>query len=124
MTDKQNEIEADPLFTSPTAKLVIFRDNQAHENKKRAVSIRKMIKNYTETGKTNTRLLLNHIIIIQNDMGVQKTVYALRSFMEDDESIIVLNTCLLFLEYIDESDAPFNTKLKELLIEDVLDGNR
>ena len=121
----------DPIFTSPTATITYFRDTQAQDNKKRAVSIRKMLKNYMEKGKTNTRLLLNHVIIIQNDLGAKKTVYALRSFIGDDDIIAALNTCFIFLDYIepfviDEGNKipiAINETLHELLIEDVFDAD-
>jgi len=129
---KDNNDSVDPNFTSPTATLTYFRDTQAQDNKKRAVSIRKMLKNYMDTGKTNTRLLLNHIIIIQNDLGVKKTVFALRSFIGDDEINTALNTCFIFLNYINSyvvdvkgNKIPIavNEDLSNLLREDVYDAD-
>ena len=95
----------DPLdnhFARPDSKFAPPPE-QVESTKRRCVSVKKMLKNYTKKKKTNYRLLLNHIIIIQNTLGVPKSIYILRS-TTDAAEIPYLNSFLYHLKYIEYSD--------------------
>ena len=112
------EIEDDNIRTLFTREYNSFPldDDMLIEDMKRAVSIRKMIKNYKSRKKTNYRLLLNHIIIIQNSLGVQKTVYILRSILNSSE-IIYLDAFLYFLKYIEYNEEISYDLLRKIRVE-------
>lgn len=123
MTKEKDQEDKLGLFDSDS-KISIIRESNASENKTRASSIRKMLRNHNRKKTTNYKLLINHIIIIQNDIGVSKTVSALKSFMDTEEEIRSLETLFEFLSYIDsdeikERDLHLLIKLKQ----DLFDAN-
>ena len=90
------------------SEFVIERQENIEENNKRISSVKKMIKNYVKSKKTNYRLLLNHIIIIQNDLGASKCVYVLEKEFSKKIEISFLNSFLYFLKYVEYCDIQEN----------------
>ena len=90
------------------SEFVIEKKENIEENNKRISSVKKMIKNYVKSKKTNYRLLLNHIIIIQNDLGASKCSYVLEKEFSKKIEISYLNSFLYFLKYVEYTNVQHN----------------
>lgn len=115
--DPNEEItdDIDFLFSRENLNIMIEPD-QIEDNKRRAISIRKMIKNYSSRKKTNYRLLLNHIIIIQNSLGVPKTIQTL-SYLFNSKENYYLNSFFYFLKYIEYNENMCYDLFKDIQME-------
>lgn len=65
--------------------------------------IKRLLNKYADKGELRERLILNHIIFLSNVFGFEATVRMLRFKMGPDHQTVI-NTFLLYLEYVDESD--------------------
>ena len=72
-----------------------------YEDIRRFRYLKRLLKRYHNTGELRERLILNHLIILNNVFGVENAIKMLQ-FKIDDEYWPVVKTCLLYLEYIDE----------------------
>ena len=72
-----------------------------YEDIRRFRYLKRLLKRYHNTGELRERLILNHLIILNNVFGVENAIRMLQ-FKIDDEYWPVVKTCLLYLEYIDE----------------------
>ena len=72
-----------------------------YEDIRRFRYLKRLLKRYYNTGELRERLILNHLIILNNVFGVENAVRMLQ-YKIDDEYWPVLKTSLLYLEYIDE----------------------
>ena len=72
-----------------------------YEDIRRFRYLKRLLKRYYNTGELRERLILNHLIILNNVFGVENAVRMLQ-YKIDDEYWPVVKTCLLYLEYIDE----------------------
>jgi hypothetical protein len=72
-----------------------------YEDLRRFRYLKRLLKRYHNTGELRERLILNHLIILNNVFGVENAIRMLQ-FKIDDEYWPVVKTCLLYLEYIDE----------------------
>ena len=72
-----------------------------YEDIRRFRYLKRLLKRYHNTGELRERLILNHLIILNNVFGVENAVRMLQ-YKIDDEYWPVVKTCLLYLEYIDE----------------------
>ena len=72
-----------------------------YEDIRRFRYLKRILKRYYNTGELRERLILNHLIILNNVFGVENAVRMFQ-YKIDDEYWPVLKTSLLYLEYIDE----------------------
>ena len=72
-----------------------------YEDIRRFRYLKRLLKRYHNTGELRERLILNHLIILNNVFGVENAIRMLQ-FKIDDEYWPVVKTCLLYLKYIDE----------------------
>ena len=61
----------------------------------------RLLKRYHKNGELRERLILNHLIVLNNLFGVENTTRMLEYKLEK-EYWPVLKTCLLYLGYIEE----------------------
>ena len=73
-----------------------------YEDIRRFRYLKRLLKRYHNSGELRERLILNHLIILNNVFGVENAVRMLQ-YKIDDEYWPVLKTSLLYLEYVDES---------------------
>ena len=74
---------------------------ELYEDIRRFRYLKRLLKRYHNTGELRERLILNHLIILNNVFGVENAIRMLQ-YKIDDEYWPVVKTCLLYLEYIDE----------------------
>ena len=72
-----------------------------YEDIRRFRYLKRLLRRYYNSGELRERLILNHLIILNNVFGVENAVRMLQ-YKIDDEYWPVLKTSLLYLEYIDE----------------------
>ena len=90
-----------------------------YEDIRRFRYLKRLLKRYHNTGELRERLILNHLIILNNVFGVENAIRMLQ-FKIDDEYWPVVKTCLLYLEYVDDSwelDIPLDQKVTNRLRE-------
>jgi hypothetical protein len=75
--------------------------------------IKRLINKYTEKNELRERLILNHIIFLSNVFGVEATVTML-TFKVEKENHKVLNSFLIFLDYIKKNVEHDDELLKEI----------
>ena len=63
--------------------------------------LKRLLKRYHKNGELRERLILNHLIVLNNLFGVENTTRMLEYKLEK-EYWPVLKTCLLYLGYIEE----------------------
>ena len=73
-----------------------------YEDIRRFRYLKRLLRRYYNSGELRERLILNHLIILNNVFGVENAVRMLQ-YKIDDEYWPVLKTSLLYLEYVDES---------------------
>ena len=71
-----------------------------YEDIRRFRYLKRLLKRYYRNGELRERLILNHLIVLNNLFGVENTIRMLQYKIEL-RYWSVLKTCLLFLEYID-----------------------
>jgi len=87
------------------------------EDLKRINYLKRLFKKHSTTGILKERLIMNHIIVLQNVFGPE-AVKVLLFFKIGQEHWSVLKTFLIFLNYITESEMTqisTNVKLMETL---------
>ena len=72
------------------------------EDVKRFKYLKRLFRRYERTEVLNDRLILNHLIVLNNLFGVENTTRMLE-FKLEEEFWPILKTCLLYLGYIDET---------------------
>jgi hypothetical protein len=73
--------------------------DEFYSDLKRFKYLKKLLNRYQETGVFSERLVLNHIIILQNLFGV-KALKHLLEYKIEKEHWSAIKSCLLFLNYI------------------------
>jgi len=84
---------------------------------KRIRYIKRLIKKYVDRGELRERLILNHIIFLSNNFGIDGTTVMLR-YKVGKEHEKILNSFLIFLNYCDilvDYDEDLLLKLRELV---------
>ena len=90
-----------------------------YEDIRRFRYLKRLLKRYYRNGELRERLILNHLIVLNNLFGVENTIRMLQYKIEL-RYWSVLKTCLLFLEYIDEGfevEIPIDMKIAQILRE-------
>jgi len=72
--------------------------------------IKRLINKYAEKDELRERLILNHIIFLSNVFGVEATVNMLR-FKMGDKNKHILNSFLIFLGYITNTEVLYDDQL-------------
>ena len=72
-----------------------------YEDIRRFRYLKRLLKRYYRNGELRERLILNHLIVLNNLFGVENAIRMLQ-FKIEGRYWPVLKTCLLFLGYIDE----------------------
>ena len=85
---------------------LIISDEEILEDIAHVKFIRRLIKNYFTKKVINDRLIVNHIIILNNVFDTKFMVELLFHQIQDYEMRVVLKTFLLFLGYVKESYRP------------------
>ena len=73
-----------------------------YEDIRRFRYLKRLLRRYQKTGELRERLILNHLIVLNNLFGVENTTRMLE-FKLEEEFWTILKTCLLYLGYIDET---------------------
>lgn len=97
---------------------VLISEKEVHEDLDRIKFIRRIIKNYFTKSKVNIRLLVNHIIVLNNVFETEYIRELLFFFITDTEDREVLKTILLYvglihLDYL--PDLKINQDIMEML---------
>ena len=91
----------------------------AREDIRRFRYLKRLLRRYYNSGELRERLILNHLIILNNVFGVENAIRMLQ-YKIDDEYWPVVKTCLLYLGYIDEGwkqDIPLDQEVTKRLRE-------
>ena len=72
-----------------------------YEDIRRFRYLKRLLKRYYNNGELRERLILNHLIVLNNLFGVENAIRMLE-FKLDEAYWPVLKTCLLYLGYVDE----------------------
>lgn len=73
--------------------------DEFYSDLKRFKYLKKLLNRYQESGVFNERLILNHIIVLQNLFGIDALKHMLEYKIER-EHWSAIKSCLLFLKYI------------------------
>ena len=90
-----------------------------YEDMRRFRYLKRLLKRYYNNGELRERLILNHLIVLNNLFGVENAIRML-AFKLDKDYWPVLKTCLLYLGYGDESwrqDIPLDKSVIEKMRE-------
>ena len=72
-----------------------------YEDIRRFRYLKRLLKRYYNNGELRERLILNHLIVLNNLFGVENAIRMLE-FKLDKDYWPVLKTCFLYLGYVDE----------------------
>ena len=109
MTNSQIKIDKenyDFLVHENYTNNLISSDEEIYEDLAHVKFVRRLIKNYFTKGVINDRLIVNHIIILNNVFKTHFVVELLFYHIDDDNMRVVLKTFLLFLGYVKEDFCP------------------
>jgi|TARA_R110001583_G_scaffold7727_4_gene38077 hypothetical protein len=97
--------------------------DEFNEDLNRVKYIKRLLRKYIKTGILRERLILNHLIILQNVFGPKVTSRVL-FFKVDDELYSELKTFLVYLKYLPDSipevnleEIPLDNKIVSVLRE-------
>jgi len=90
-----------------------------YEDIRRFRYLKRLLKRYYKNGELRERLILNHLIVLNNLFGVENAIRMLQ-FKIEVRYWPTLKTCLLFLGYIDEEfdvEIPVDMEIAKILRE-------
>ena len=102
-------------YDNPT----IEDEKEFYEDIKRIRYLKRLFRKYTTTGNLKVRLVVNHLIILQNVFGVEAAI-TLLLFKIDKQYWGMLKTFLEYLEYLyphELSDIQGDPKIEKMLEE-------
>ena len=94
-------------------------EQEFYEDIKRIRYLKRLFRKYTTTGNLKVRLVVNHLIILQNVFGVEAAI-TLLLFKIDKQYWGMLKTFLEYLEYLyphELSDIQGDPKIEKMLEE-------
>ena len=94
-------------------------EKEFYEDIKRIRYLKRLFRKYTTTGNLKVRLVVNHLIILQNVFGVEAAI-TLLLFKIDKQYWGMLKTFLEYLEYLyphELSDIQGDPKIEKMLEE-------
>ena len=92
--------------------------DEYNDDMKRFKYLKRHLNHYLAFGELKERLILNHLIVLNNLFGVEHAIRMLLYKIEE-EYWPVLKTCLIYLEYVEE-----NWKLEVPLDKEVINRLR
>ena len=103
-------------YDNPT----LEKEEEFYDDIKRFKYLKRLFRKYDITGEIKIRLILNHLIVLQNVFGAEVAI-TLLLFKIDEKYLSVLKTCLNYLGYLYpheldkiETDKNIEEMLKEL----------
>lgn len=78
-------------------------EQEFYEDIKRFKYLKRLFRKYKATGELKTRLIINHIIVLQNVFGVEAAC-TLLFFRIEKEFWPLLKTFLVYLNYVEEHE--------------------
>ena len=100
-------------YDNPT----LDKEEEFFDDIKRFKYLKRLFRKYEITGEIKIRLILNHLIVLQNVFGAEVAV-TLLLFKVDNKYWSVLKTCLDYLEYLyphELKDIATDKNIEELL---------
>tara|TARA_B100000212_G_scaffold94912_1_gene69805 strand:+ start:113 stop:475 length:363 start_codon:yes stop_codon:yes gene_type:complete len=82
-------------YDNPT----LEKEVEFYDDIKRFKYLKRLFRKYDITGEIKIRLILNHLIVLQNVFGAEVAI-TLLLFKIDEKYWSVLKTCLNYLEYL------------------------
>ena len=89
-------------------------EEEFQEDLKRFKYLKRLFRKYRATGELKTRLILNHIIVLNNVFGNEASA-TLLLYKIEQEYWAILKTFLVFLKTINEEELP-NVKISKNLL--------
>ena len=89
-------------------------EQEFYEDIKRFKYLKRLFRKYKATGELKTRLILNHIIVLNNVFGNEASA-TLLLYKIEQEYWAILKTFLVFLKTINEEELPSVNISKNLL---------
>jgi len=109
-------------YDNPTLETEI----EFYDDIKRFKYLKRLFRKYDITGEIKIRLILNHLVVLQNVFGAEVAI-TLLLYKIDNKYWSVLKTCLNYLEYLYpheldniETDKNIEEMLKELWVEQLI----
>jgi len=109
-------------YDNPTLETEI----EFYDDIKRFKYLKRLFRKYDITGEIKIRLILNHLVVLQNVFGAEAAI-TLLLYKIDNKYWSVLKTCLNYLEYLYpheldniETDKNIEEILKELWVEQLI----
>jgi len=109
-------------YDNPTLETEI----EFYDDIKRFKYLKRLFRKYDITGEIKIRLILNHLVVLQNVFGAEAAI-TLLLYKIDNKYWSVLKTCLNYLEYLYpheldniETDKNIEEMLKELWVEQLI----
>lgn len=100
-------------YDNPT----LLKEQEFYDDLKRFKYIKRLFRKYRITGKIKVRLIVNHVIVLQNVFGVEAAV-ALLLFKVDKVYWPILKSILNYLNYLyphELGEVNEDLKIKEML---------
>ena len=89
-------------------------EKEFYDDMKRFKYLKRLFKKYSKTGILKERLIMNHIIVLQNVFGPEP-VKVLLFYKINQEYWSLLKTFLVFLSYMNDTEIPQITIDKKLM---------
>ena len=109
-------------YDNPT----LQKEQELYDDIKRFKYLKRLFRKYDITGEIKIRLILNHLVVLQNVFGAEVAI-TLLLYKIDNKYWSVLKTCLNYLEYLYpheldniETDKNIEEMLKELWVEQLI----
>jgi len=100
-------------YDNPT----LEKEEEFYDDIKRFKYLKRLFRKYEITGDIKIRLILNHLIVLQNVFGAEVAI-TLLLFKIDKRYWPVLKTCLNYLSYLyshELNDVPTDSRIEEML---------
>ena len=100
-------------YDNPT----LEKEEEFYDDIKRFKYLKRLFRKYDITGDIKIRLILNHLIVLQNVFGAEVAI-TLLLFKIDKRYWPVLKTCLNYLSYLyshELNDVPTDSRIEEML---------
>ena len=100
-------------YDNPT----LEKEVEFYDDIKRFKYLKRLFRKYEITGDIKIRLILNHLVVLQNVFGVEASV-SLLLFKIDERYWSILKTCLNYLDYLyphELNDIETDKNIEEML---------
>ena len=93
------------------------KEQEFYDDLKRFKYLKRLFRRYTLTGEIKVRLIVNHVIVLQNVFGVEAACVLLL-YKIDEQYWSILKTCLNYLDYLyphELNDIETDKNIEEML---------